>query len=107
LSPPGKDDTQSLGRTNDAILYGSKVHLWVHDTDDHLTEVGPKVPSSASPSFGTPFLELFKAAKYDFYAMDKQLFAPAEIVFHNLNSGRTFEFGKRDDAIVRQSFGLL
>lgn len=106
LPPPGKDDLKSLGRTNDAILYGGKVHLWLHDSDEHLNEIGPRVPACASPSFGTPFLELFKAANYDFYAMDKQLFAPAEVVFHNLTSGKTFAFGKPAPEVLRKSFEM-
>ncbi len=106
LPPPAKDDLKALGRTNDAILYGGKVHLWVRDSDERLAEIGPRVPACASPSFGTPFLELFKAANHDFYAMDKQLFAPAEIVFHNMTSGNTFAFGRTAPDVLRQSFGL-
>lgn len=106
LPPPGKDDLKSLGRTNDAILYGGKVNLWVRDTDERLTEIGPKVPACASSSFGTTFSELFKAANFDFYAMDKQLFAPAEIVFHNMATGKSFSFGKPAPDVLRQSFGL-
>jgi methenyltetrahydromethanopterin cyclohydrolase len=106
LPPPAKDDLKALGRTNDAILYGGKVHLWVHDTDERLDEIGPKVPAGASPFFGTPFLDLFKAAKYDFYAMDKQLFAPAEVVFHNMTTGNTLSFGRPAPEVLRQSFGL-
>jgi methenyltetrahydromethanopterin cyclohydrolase len=106
LPPPGKDDLKSLGRTNDAILYGGKVNLWVRDSDERLADIGPTVPACASPSFGTTFLELFKAANHDFYAMDKQLFAPAEVVFHNMTSGKTFAFGKPAPDVLRQSFGL-
>lgn len=106
LPPLAKNDLAALGRTNDAILYGATVHLWVSDSDESLNEIGPKVPSAASPLHGTPFIELFKAANYDFYAMDKQLFAPAEVVFHNATSGNTFAFGKPAPELIRQSFGL-
>lgn len=106
LPPPCPDDLTALGRTNDAILYGGRVHLWVDADDDVLADVGPRVPASASPSFGTPFGELFKQAGHDFYKMDPHLFAPAEVVFHNRRSGRTFEFGRRCDDVLRRSFGL-
>ena len=106
LPPPAQDDLKALGRTNDAILYGGKVHLWVRDSDERLNEIGPRVPACASSSFGTPFADLFKAANHDFYAMDKQLFAPAEVVFHNLTSGKTFAFGRTAPDVLRASFGL-
>jgi methenyltetrahydromethanopterin cyclohydrolase len=106
LPPPGKNDVVSLGRTNDAILYGGRVRLWVDDDDDRLAELGPRVPSSASAAYGEPFLDLFKAAGYDFYALDPHLFAPAVVTFHNVRTGRTFEFGAVRDDLLRRSFGL-
>lgn len=106
LPPPAKDDFAALGRTNDAILYGSRVHLWLRCADELIAEVGPQSPANSSPSWGTPFLQLFDQAGRDFYKMDPQLFAPAEVVFHNLQSGRTFAFGVTDPAVVRRSFGV-
>jgi methenyltetrahydromethanopterin cyclohydrolase len=106
LPPPGKNDIVSLGRTNDAILYGGRVHLWVDDEDERLSQLGPRVPSSASPAYGEPFLDLFNAAGYDFYALDPHLFAPAEVTFHNVRSGRTMAFGSVRDDLLRRSFGL-
>jgi methenyltetrahydromethanopterin cyclohydrolase len=106
LPPLCPDDLTALGRTNDAILYGGRVHLWLDADDDVLADLGPRVPASASPAFGTPFGELFQQAGHDFYKLDPHLFAPAEVVFHNRRSGRTFSFGRRDDDVLRRSFGL-
>jgi methenyltetrahydromethanopterin cyclohydrolase len=105
LPPWSPDDLTALGRTNDAILYGGRVHLWVDADDDSLAEVGPKVPASSSPAFGKPFGELFAAAGHDFYKLDPHLFAPAEVVFHNRRSGRTFAFGRPAPDVLRHSFG--
>lgn len=93
LPPTGGDDLLAMGRTNDAILYGSSVTLWVHGDDDHLAELLPKLPSSASSDFGTPFLELFHRYDRDFYRMDPLLFSPAEITLINLDTGRTHGAG--------------
>lgn len=104
IPPLTRDNFAALGRTNDAILYGGQVELTLETDDAVIEAIGPKAPSCSSPTYGQPFLELFKAAG-DFYKMDPQLFAPAEIVFHNRTSGRTFTFRKLAPDIVRQSFG--
>jgi methenyltetrahydromethanopterin cyclohydrolase len=102
--PPAKDDLAAIGRTNDAILYGGRAMVWVQADDDQLAEIGPKVPSSASPEFGALFGELF--ARYmDFYKIDPMLFSPAQIILCNLRSGRMHQFGRMDAELLRRSFG--
>jgi methenyltetrahydromethanopterin cyclohydrolase len=106
LPPVAGSDLEGIGRTNDAILYGATVNLWVRCEDDLIQELGPRVPSCSSESHGRTFLSLFKAAGNDFYAMDKALFSPAVVIFHNLNSGRLFQFGRTESDVMRKSFGL-
>ncbi|MEX1098130.1 MAG: methenyltetrahydromethanopterin cyclohydrolase [Planctomycetales bacterium] len=106
LPPVAKDDLAGVGRTNDAILYGARVTLWVRGDDESLAEIGPRVPSSSSESHGRPFLELFAEANHDFYALDPHLFSPAEVTFQNLDTGRVQRFGRIEPEILRQSFGL-
>ena len=104
LPPPARDDLAALGRTNDAILYGGRVALWVRADDDVLSEIGRKVPSSASKDYGSPFLETFERHGRDFYKIDPHLFSPAEIVLHNLDSGRSHHFGERNVEVLSRSF---
>jgi methenyltetrahydromethanopterin cyclohydrolase len=105
LPPPAADDLAAIGRTNDAILYAGRATVWVDADDDRIAEIGPKVPSSASPEYGALFGELF--AKYkDFYKIDPMLFSPAEIAFCNVRSGRVQGFGKLDVDVLRRSFGF-
>ncbi|MCA9036498.1 MAG: methenyltetrahydromethanopterin cyclohydrolase [Planctomycetaceae bacterium] len=106
LPPVAKNDLQGIGRTNDAILYGATVNLWVRTDDDLIEEIGPQVPSSSSDAHGETFLSLFKAANHDFYALDPALFSPAVVIFHNLKTGRSFQFGHKLPALLRESFGL-
>ena len=106
LAPVAKDDLSGIGRTNDAILYGGRVTLWVTGDDDSIAEIGPRVPSSAVECHGEPFLSIFKAADYDFYKIDPMLFSPAEIVIQNLDTGRVFRFGEVASEVVRRSFGF-
>lgn len=105
LAPVAKDDLTGIGLTNDAILYGGRVTLWVRGDDDSLSEIGRNVPASASPAHGKPFLKIFEEAGRDFYKIDPHLFSPAEITFHNLDTGRLQRFGRTDPQILLQSFG--
>jgi methenyltetrahydromethanopterin cyclohydrolase len=105
LLPVAADDLAAIGRTNDAILYGGRVVLYVRATDEQIATIGPQVPASASASYGTPFAEIFRQAKGDFYAIDKLLFAPAEVIFCNRATGRCFSFGQPGLAVLRRSVG--
>lgn len=106
LPPVAQDDLTGIGRTNDAILYGGRVHLWVECEDEVIEQFGPLTPSSSSSAHGQNFLALFKQANYDFYGLDKSLFSPAVVSFHNLSTGNSQTFGTTCPEIVRDSFGL-
>ena len=104
LPPVAADEMQAIGRTNDAILYGGRVVMWVRSDDDLLAQIGPQVPSRASPDHGEPFAAIFKRYNHDFYKIDPMLFSPAEIVLNNLETGRSHSFGKIEPEILQQSF---
>lgn len=104
LPPVAADDLGAVGRTNDAILYGGRVVVWVRADDQQLSEVGPKVPSRSSPDYGEPFAAIFERYHQDFYKIDPMLFSPAQIVFQNLRTGRSHTFGQPDPAILHRSF---
>jgi len=104
LPPVATDELQAIGRTNDAILYGGRVVIWVRADDEQLADLGPKVPSSASPDHGAPFAEVFARYENDFYKMDPLLFSPAQVVFHNLKSGKSRTFGETAPDVMKRSF---
>jgi methenyltetrahydromethanopterin cyclohydrolase len=104
LPPVGSEEMQAIGWTNDAILYGGRVCLWVRADDEQIAAIGPRVPSSASSDYGEPFAAIFKRYNQDFYKIDPMLFSPAEIVFHNLKSGRSQTFGRIAPEILKRSF---
>lgn len=105
LPPPAVDFVGGIGRTNDAILYGGHVTLWVHADDQQLCELGPKIPSCHSKDFGKPFAETFQAYEFDFYKVDPGLFSPAMITLVNLKTGRSWRWGKLRPDILASSFG--
>ena len=103
LPPVSPDELTAVGRTNDALLYGGRVTLWVRADDEAIDAIGPKVPSNASKDHGALFAELF--ARYgDFYKIDPLLFSPAEVTFVNLKTGRCRTFGGVDAGLLRKSF---
>jgi methenyltetrahydromethanopterin cyclohydrolase len=103
LAPVAKNDMRAIGRTNDCILYGGSVHLTLDAEDDELAELAPRVPSSSSRDYGTPFYDLFQRYGGDFYKVDPHLFSPARVSLTNLRSGRSFEAGRLNAEVLRQS----
>ena len=104
LPPVAASDLDAIGRTNDAILYGSRVVLYVTGDDSSLESIGPQVPSSSSRDHGEPFAAIFARYNHDFYAVDPHLFSPAEVVFQNIETGRVHSFGQVEPGVLTRSF---
>ncbi len=104
LPPVAADELTAIGRTNDAILYGAQVVLWVKADDEQLREIGPRVPASASPDYGQPFADIFRRYEMDFYKIDPLLFSPAAITINNLKTGNSHSFGKIAADVLQRSF---
>lgn len=104
LAPPAPDFVQAMGRTNDAIIYGGRVQLYVNGDEKAAQELAEKLPSSASKDYGQPFAEIFSAVKGDFYAIDKMLFSPAQAMVSALESGKSFQGGGIDQVLLNRCF---
>jgi len=102
LPSPSPDGVQAMGRTNDAILYGGRVHLQVRGSDEAARSLAQRLPSGNSKDHGRSFADIFEAAGYDFYKIDGTLFAPAEVWVSNLDSGHTWHAGASDMALLRK-----
>ncbi len=104
LPPVARDDLTGIGRTNDAVLYGGQITLWMRAEDDLLESVVGKIPSLASADYGEPFAEIFERHGRDFYKIDPHLFSPARVTLVNLDSGRTFIAGELRSDLIHKSF---
>jgi methenyltetrahydromethanopterin cyclohydrolase len=104
LPPVSADDLTGIGRTNDAVLYGGEVTLWVRGDDASLAELGPRIPSCSSSDHGQPFGEIFRRYDRDFYRIDPLLFSPAVVQLINLDTGRSYRFGHVLPDVLRRSF---
>jgi methenyltetrahydromethanopterin cyclohydrolase len=104
IAPVAKDDPTAIGRTNDAVLYGGTVHLWIEGPDEEVADLAARLPSSASDAFGTPFGELLAAADWNFYDIDPLLFSPAAVTLTSAESGRAHHGGKLAPDVLERSF---
>ena len=104
IAPVAKDDPAAIGRTNDAVLYGGTVHLWLEGGDDELADLADRLPSCASEAFGTPFGELLEAADWNFYEIDPLLFSPAAVTLTSTESGRAHHGGGLAPEVLERSF---
>ena len=104
LPPPTTNDLTAIGRTNDAVLYGARVTLWVDGDDASIRDIGAQVPSASSDQHGAPFVEVFERFDRDFYKIDPGLFSPAQVTFQNLATGRSQTFGSLEREVLEHSF---
>jgi methenyltetrahydromethanopterin cyclohydrolase len=104
IAPPVPDFVKAMGRTNDAIIYGGRVQLYVRGTDEAARKLADDLPSRASSAYGKPFAEIFAAVNGDFYKIDPMLFSPAAVIVSNLDTGSSFHAGELAPEIVDASF---
>jgi methenyltetrahydromethanopterin cyclohydrolase len=106
LPPPAAKFVAAMGRTNDAILYGGRVALFVSGPEAEAAALADALPSSASRDHGRPFAEVFAAAGGDFYKIDPMLFSPGLVEITALETGRCFRRGRIDTELLARSFGI-
>lgn len=103
IAPVVKDDTRAMGSTNDSVIYHGSVNLTLKGFDE---EVFRKVPSNTSSDYGKPFFKTFKDAGYDFYKIDVNIFAPAEITVNDLETGKTYHIGRLNAEVLLESYEI-
>jgi methenyltetrahydromethanopterin cyclohydrolase len=104
LSPPHPEFVAAMGRTNDAIIYGGRVHIFVTGPADDARALAGQLPSEGSRDYGRPFADVFKGFNGNFYAIDPLLFSPAEVIVTALDTGESFHNGRLDLSLLDASF---
>ncbi|AGK61932.1 methenyltetrahydromethanopterin cyclohydrolase [Archaeoglobus sulfaticallidus PM70-1] len=102
IAPIVGDDLKAMGSTNDSMMYYGSVFLTVKEYDEILKNV----PSNTSKDYGKPFYEIFKDANFDFYKIDPNLFAPAQIAVNDLSTGKTYVHGKLNAEVLFKSYNI-
>ena len=109
VAPIAKDDLGAMGRTNDSISAAGMTYYTIDiekDKQDELFDLMKKAPANTSSSYGKPFIETFKAANYDFYAIDPGLFAPAIYTVTNVRTGKSITVGEINHSLLKESYKL-
>jgi methenyltetrahydromethanopterin cyclohydrolase len=104
LSPPHPDFIKAMGRTNDAIIYGGRVQLFVDAEDADARQLAEQLPSTTSSDHGAPFADIFARVNGDFYKIDGALFSPAEAIVTSVRTGATYRGGRLEPSLVEASF---
>ena len=105
LAPPHPDSKVAMGRTNDSIIYGSQVQLFVTGPSEAARDLARQLPSTNSPAHGRFFADLYAEAGEDFYHLDAELFSPALVSVTAIEHGQTWTAGALEFGRVAASFG--
>lgn len=107
ISPVHPKFVKAMAKTNDAILYGGISYYTVEfEDDEELAKIVEKAPSKASKDYGKPFFEIFKAAEYNFYKIDPNIFAPAVLIINNVKTGKVFKAGEINAGTLKESLSF-
>ncbi len=107
ISPITGDATMCMGSSNDAIIYGGETYYTLeYENLEELQQYLKGMPSQASRDWGAPFYKTFKAAGFDFFKVDHNVFAPAKVVMNEILSRRTFVSGRVNQDVLAESFNL-
>ncbi|WP_227353711.1 methenyltetrahydromethanopterin cyclohydrolase [Haladaptatus salinisoli] len=101
VAPVSYDEATAIGRTNDALAYGGRVHLTVREEFDRFDEL----PSTASDEYGTPFETFFDDADWELEEIPESVFAPAQVTVDVVN-GPTHVLGETNHDLLADSFDL-
>lgn len=104
LSPPVPDFVTAMERTNTAILFAGRVHLFVQGDDASAEKLAQELPSNSSPDYGKPFSRVLEDCGYDFFKIDPMLFSPAWVTVTSVESGKTFRGGNLAPDLLAESF---
>ncbi len=107
IAPIDPDGLKAMGKTNDAVLFGGRTYYYLESEEgDDIKALAEKLPSSAADGYGKPFYDVFKEANFDFYQIDKGMFAPAEVFINDLRTGEVFREGYVNTELLEKSFGF-
>lgn len=95
IAPFVKDELKSMGRINDALIYGSELEVWVDSTDEQIAKVMHQLSgNTSSPRYGDLFEDVFIDCDKNFFNVDHDIHSVAKVQIHNINTGKAFWSGE-------------
>ena len=105
IAPIVRDENKTMGRINDALIYGSTVELWVDSDDETIEKVAPTlVAEHSSPEYGVPFEEIFKKYGCNFFNIPLGVHSIGRVMIHNVNTGTALSCGEVNTEVLEKSF---
>lgn len=104
VAPITDDETVSMGRINDSLLYGGEAEFWLRGDDGEIETLAPKLVTESAQDYGKLFLDLFREAGEKYYNMDPAIHSPAKVQLYNMSTGRAFSAGGLRNDILRKSY---
>jgi len=101
VAPVADDEATAMARVNDAVAYGGQAHLVVEEPFDRFEDV----PSTATETYGSPFVSVFEDADWEYSAVPREVFAPAQVTI-DVVGGDTHVVGDTSPDILADSYGL-
>ncbi len=104
IAPVADDKLKTIGRINDALLYGGVAGFWVRTTDKECERVIERIVSQSSRLYGQTFADIFASHGSEFYEIDHDIRAPARVHLHNVTTGRSFAAGRVRHDLLAETF---
>lgn len=105
IAPVVTDELKTMGRINDALIYGSETEFWVDSTDAAIAKVIHQLAGkTSSPNYNELFEEVFDKAGRDFFYVDHDVHSIGKIQIHNINTGKAFTAGEVNYSLLERSF---
>lgn len=105
IAPIVKDEIKTMGRINDALIYGSETEFWVDSTDTDIAKtIHQLAGKTSSPNYGELFEDVFEKAGRDFFYVDHDVHSIGKIQIHNINTGKSFSSGEINYSALERSF---
>jgi methenyltetrahydromethanopterin cyclohydrolase len=104
IAPLVENNDRAMGRSNDCIHYGGRVHFIIRsDQDDDIAAMMELAPFFASSHYGKSFYDLYKASNFEFYMMDSDIFRPAEITINDIEMIEIHKSGELNPKKLEES----
>ncbi|NMC79273.1 MAG: methenyltetrahydromethanopterin cyclohydrolase [Chloroflexi bacterium] len=102
--PPVADEFKALVRVNAAVVYGGSVRYVVDATDEEVQAVIDRLPTSAAPRYGEPFVKFLEESGRDVFKTDVDINSVAHYEIMNYATGNVFSAGKIEEAYLNELF---
>lgn len=105
IAPVCADPLVTMGRINDAVIYGGETEFWVDADDRDIARTIHQLTSNtSSPKYNVPFMDIFVESNLDFFQVDYDVHSIAKIQIHNVRTGRGFSAGEINYRMLEESF---